>query len=76
MAIKLFDTARTEAWSPDIRKEKNKCREYQEVSEVCIIETRRDVEVMQCSLNGCCEPSVGCEAIKHRASRLGTAVRD
>ena len=71
MIIKLLDTARTEARPLEVRKERHKCREYQEVLEDCIIKTRREVEVMQCSLNGCCEVGVGCEAIKHRAPWLG-----
>ena len=69
--FKVLDTARIEAWPPDVRKELQKSRECQEVLEYCIIETRREVKVMQCNLSCCHEEGIGCEAIKHWSPRLG-----
>ena len=48
-----------------------KCRECQEVLEDYIIEMRREVKIMRCSLSSCCEAGVGCEAITHWAAGLG-----
>ena len=51
MAVRKWDTAGSEAWSPEVSKEWEELKECQETVEGCIIKARIEINVLQHSLS-------------------------